>query len=73
MGCSVKGVANPFSLLLARLAGAAVEHGINAAGVLFLGSERFGFGGGSHDAAGFLFDVDRAFLDVGGFESVSPD
>ena len=45
-------------MLLARLAGAAVEHGVDAAGILFLGGEGFGFGGGSHVATGFLFDVD---------------
>jgi hypothetical protein len=49
---------------LASLAGAAVEHGVDGAGVLFLGGEGFGCTGdgggglGGHDAALFLFDVD---------------
>ena len=49
--------------LLTSLARPAVEHGIDGAGVLFLGGEGFGTGGGGgglggHDAALFLFDVD---------------
>ena len=58
---------------LARLASSSVEHGVDGAGVLFLGGEGFGTGGGGgglggHDAALFLFDVDGGFLDVGGLE-----
>ena len=51
--------------LLASLAGPAVEHRVNRAGVLFLCGEGFGSGGGGgglggHDAALFLFDVERS-------------
>jgi hypothetical protein len=48
----------------AGFAVAAVEHGVDGAGVLFLGGEGFGGSGGGggglggHDAALFLFDVD---------------
>ena len=54
---------NPTDFLLTRLARPAVEHGIDAASVLFLGGEGFGSGGGGgglggHDAALFLFEVD---------------
>ena len=50
-------------ILLAGFARPAVEHGVDGAGVLFLGGEGFGSGGGGgglggHDAALFLFDVD---------------
>ena len=59
-------------LLLAGFAGAAVEHGVDGAGVflgcgVLLGSGGGGGGLGGHDAALF-FDVDGGFLDVGGLE-----
>ena len=49
--------------LLAGLAGAAIQHGVDGAGVFFFGGGSFGSGGGGgglggHDAAMFLFDVD---------------
>ena len=58
---------------LAGFAGAAVEHGVDGAGVLFFGGGGSGSGGGGcglggHDSALFLFDVDGGFLDVGGLE-----
>ena len=55
-------------MLLASLARPAVHHGFQGTHVLFLGGESFWLGGCAHEAAGFLFDVDGGFIDVGGLE-----
>ena len=46
--------------LLTGLARSTIQHGVDGAGVLFLGGEGFGTasGLGGDDAALFLFDVD---------------
>ena len=63
MPASLKRDAGKF-VLLAGFAGAAVHHGFDGAGVLFLGGVGFAAGGGGHASADLLFDVDGGLFDV---------